>query len=175
MKIADFPASAARASVAAALAEDRAADDITTLWSVPAGLIATAKISTRQPGVAAELPVVPEVFAQTDAEVEVEVEVEVETLVADGVRLRAGDVLVRLTGSARSLITAERTVLNFLQRLCGIATVTDGFVQAVDGTPARILDTRKTAPGLRRWTSTPSPRAAAATTGSPWRRSRSRD
>ncbi|MFB6850887.1 carboxylating nicotinate-nucleotide diphosphorylase [Streptomyces sp. NPDC056121] len=143
MKIADFPASAARASVAAALAEDRAADDITTLWSVPAGLIATAEISTRQPGVAAGLPVVPEVFAQTDAEVEVE------TLVADGVRLRAGDVLVRLTGSARSLITAERTVLNFLQRLCGIATVTDGFVQAVDGTPARILDTRKTAPGLR--------------------------
>ncbi|MFE4677738.1 hypothetical protein [Streptomyces sp. NPDC056723] len=62
-----------------------------------------------------------------------------------------------------------------LQRLCGIATVTDGFVQAVDGTPARILDTRKTAPGLRRWTSTPSPRAAAATTGSPWRRSRSRE
>jgi nicotinate-nucleotide pyrophosphorylase (carboxylating) len=143
MKIAEFPASAARASVAAALTEDMAADDITTLWSVPADLIAIAEISTRQPGVAAGLPVVPEVFAQTDPEVRVE------SRVADGARVQAGAVLVRLTGPARSLITAERTVLNFLQRLCGIATVTDHFVQAVAGTPARILDTRKTAPGLR--------------------------
>ena len=143
MKIAEFPAAAARASVAAALAEDMAADDITTSWSVPADLIATAEISTRQPGVAAGLPVVPEVFAQTDPGVQIE------NLVVDGARVHAGDVLVRLTGPAHSLITAERTVLNFLQRLCGIATVTDRFVQAVAGTPARILDTRKTAPGLR--------------------------
>ncbi|WP_344666471.1 carboxylating nicotinate-nucleotide diphosphorylase [Catenulispora yoronensis] len=143
MKIAEFPVSAARASVAAALTEDMAADDITTLWSVPADLIATAEVSTRQPGVVAGLPVVPEVFARTDPQVQVE------SLVADGARVQAGDVLVRLTGPARSLITAERTVLNFLQRLCGIATFTDRFVQAVAGTPARILDTRKTAPGLR--------------------------
>lgn len=142
-RIAEFPASAARAGVAAALTEDMAADDITTLWSVPADLIATAEIRTRQAGVAAGLPVVPEVFARTDPEVQVE------CLVSDSTRLQAGDVLVRLTGPARSLITAERTVLNFLQRLCGIATVTDRFVQAVAGTPARILDTRKTAPGLR--------------------------
>ena len=143
MTIAQFPTSAARAGVAAALAEDMAADDITTLWSVPAGLVATAEISTRQSGVAAGLPVVHEVFAQADPEVRVQ------TLVQDGTRVQAGDVLIRLAGSARSLITGERTALNFLQRLCGIATVTDRFVEAVAGTGARILDTRKTAPGLR--------------------------
>ncbi|MFI8085461.1 PhzF family phenazine biosynthesis protein [Kitasatospora sp. NPDC086009] len=125
------------------MTEDRADDDVTTLWSVPADLVATAEISTRRPGIVAGMPVVREVFAQSAPEVGVE------ALVADGERVRAGDVLVRLTGAARNLITAERTVLNFLQRLCGIATVTDAFVQAVAGTPARILDTRKTAPGLR--------------------------
>nr|WP_203433877.1 carboxylating nicotinate-nucleotide diphosphorylase [Jiangella asiatica] len=72
-----------------------------------------------------------------------------EALVPDGARLTGDDVLVRLSGLARSLITGERTVLNLLQRMCGIATLTDRYVQAVGGTEARILDTRKTAPGLR--------------------------
>ena len=139
----EFPSPAARAAVTAALAEDGSSHDITTAWSVPEGLAAVAEIRARQCGIAGGLPVVAEAFAQVDPEVTVE------TLVPDGARLTDGDVLVRLSGSARSLITGERTVLNFLQRMCGIATLTDRYVQAVAGTGARILDTRKTAPGLR--------------------------
>ncbi|MFF4360258.1 carboxylating nicotinate-nucleotide diphosphorylase [Streptomyces sp. NPDC001604] len=143
MTTTEFPSAAARAAVAAALAEDASGKDITTESSVPEGLTATAEIRTRHSGIAAGLPVVAEVFAQLDPEVTVE------PAVADGVRLAEGQVLVQLSGSARSLITGERTALNFLQRMCGIATLTDRYVQAVAGTKARILDTRKTAPGLR--------------------------
>jgi nicotinate-nucleotide pyrophosphorylase (carboxylating) len=139
----EFPSQAARTAVAAALAEDESGQDITTAWSVPEGLAAVAEIRARQCGIAGGLPVVAEVFAQVDPEVTVE------ALVPDGARLTGDDVLVRLSGSARSLITGERTALNFLQRMCGIATLTDRYVQAVAGTEARILDTRKTAPGLR--------------------------
>jgi nicotinate-nucleotide pyrophosphorylase (carboxylating) len=139
----EFPSQAARTAVAAALAEDESGQDITTAWSVPEGLAAVAEIRARQCGIAGGLPVVAEVFAQVDPEVTVE------ALVPDGARLTGDDVLVRLSGSARSLITGERTVLNFLQRMCGIATLTDRYVQAVAGTEARIVDTRKTAPGLR--------------------------
>ncbi|CAM5444610.1 carboxylating nicotinate-nucleotide diphosphorylase [Streptomyces purpurascens] len=138
-----FPSQAARTAVAAALAEDESGQDITTAWSVPEGMAAVAEIRARQCGIAGGLPVVAEVFAQVDPEVTVE------ALVPDGARLTGDDVLVRLSGSARSLITGERTALNFLQRMCGIATLTDRYVQAVAGTEARILDTRKTAPGLR--------------------------
>ncbi len=139
----EFPSQAARTAVAAALAEDESGQDITTAWSVPEGLAAVAEIRARQGGIAGGLPVVAEVFAQVDPEVTVE------ALVPDGARLTGDDVLVRLSGSARSLITGERTVVNLLQRMCGIATLTDRYVQAVAGTEARILDTRKTAPGLR--------------------------
>ena len=139
----EFPSQAARTAVAAALAEDESGRDITSAWSVPDGMAAVAEIRARQCGIAAGLPVVAEVFAQVDPEVTVE------ALVPDGARLTGDDVLVRLSGSARSLITGERTALNFLQRMCGIATLTDRYVQAVAGTEARILDTRKTAPGLR--------------------------
>ncbi|MFC8231099.1 carboxylating nicotinate-nucleotide diphosphorylase [Streptomyces sp. NPDC057287] len=139
----EFPSQAARTAVAAALAEDQSGQDITTAWSVPEGMAAVAEIRARQCGITGGLPVVAEVFAQVDPEVTVE------ALVPDGARLTGDDVLVRLSGSARSLITGERTALNFLQRMCGIATLTDRYVQAVAGTEARILDTRKTAPGLR--------------------------
>ncbi|MFI8961074.1 carboxylating nicotinate-nucleotide diphosphorylase [Streptomyces sp. NPDC053493] len=139
----EFPLQAARTAVAAALAEDESGQDITTAWSVPEDLAAVAEIRARQGGIAGGLPVVAEVFAQVDPEVTVH------PLVPDGTRLTSDDVLVRLSGSARSLITGERTALNFLQRMCGIATLTDRYVQAVAGTGTRILDTRKTAPGLR--------------------------
>lgn len=102
-----------------------------------------AEVRARQCGIAGGLPVVPEIFAQVDPDVTVDV------VVPDGARLSGDDVLVRLSGSARSLITGERTMLNSLQRTCGIATLTDRYVHAVAGTGARILDTRKTAPGLR--------------------------
>ena len=141
MTTTQFPSAAGRTAVAAALAEDASGNDITTAWSVPEDLAATAEVRSRQSGIAAGLPVIAEVFAQVDPEVEIEASV------ADGARLTDGDVLLRLSGPARSLITGERTALNFLQRLSGIATLTDRYVQAVATT--RILDTRKTAPGLR--------------------------
>ncbi len=158
MTTTEFPSAAARAAAAAALVEDESGMDITTVWSVPEDLAATAEIRTRQSGIAAGLPMVAEVFTQVDPEVKVEL------AVADGARLTDGQVLVHLSGSARSLITGERTVLNFLQRMCGIATLTDRYVQAVARTRARILDTRKTAPGLRALDKYASPPAAATTT-----------
>ncbi|MGX9883777.1 carboxylating nicotinate-nucleotide diphosphorylase [Streptomyces sp. NPDC002276] len=138
-----FPSGAARRTVELALAEDAAGDDITTRWSVPAELRTEAVIITRQPGVAAGLPIVAEVFARVDPEVKVV------TVVEDGARLAPDDVLVRLSGPARSLITGERTVLNLLQRMSGIATLTRRFADVVEDLPVRVLDTRKTAPGLR--------------------------
>ncbi|MDQ1034631.1 nicotinate-nucleotide pyrophosphorylase (carboxylating) [Streptomyces sp. V3I8] len=130
-------------AVGSALAEDEATEDITTRWSVPERLRARAEIVTRQPGVVAGLSVVEAVFARVDPEVRVRAHV------ADGAAVAPGEVLLSLHGSARSLITGERTALNFLQRLCGIATSTRRYVEEVRGLPVRILDTRKTAPGLR--------------------------
>ncbi|MCX5210104.1 carboxylating nicotinate-nucleotide diphosphorylase [Kitasatospora sp. NBC_00240] len=138
-----FPIEAARRIAELALAEDAAGDDITTRWSVPAELRTEAVIITRQPGVAAGLPIVAEVFARVDPEVKVV------PVVEDGARLAPNDVLVELSGPARSLITGERTVLNLLQRMSGIATFTSHFADAVQDLPVRVLDTRKTAPGLR--------------------------
>lgn len=139
----DFPALAARDAVARALAEDGCHDDVTTRWSVPAGLRAQAEIIAKQPGVISGLPAVSEVFRQLDPDVTVEV------LVAEGTLVSPGRTLVRLTGEGRSLITGERTSLNFLQRMCGIATLTKQYADLVADLDVRVLDTRKTAPGLR--------------------------
>ncbi|MGW2391152.1 carboxylating nicotinate-nucleotide diphosphorylase [Streptomyces lydicamycinicus] len=139
----DFPALAARDAVARALAEDGCHDDVTTRWSVPAGLRAQAEIIAKQPGVISGLPAVSEVFRQLDPDVTVEV------LVAEGTLVSPGRTLVRLTGDGRSLITGERTALNFLQRMCGIATLTKQYADLVADLDVKVLDTRKTAPGLR--------------------------
>lgn len=138
-----FPLSAARDAVTRALAEDGAHDDVTTRWSVPAGLRAEAEIITKQPGVVAGLPLVAEVFGRLDPDVVVDV------LVGEGARVEPGQAVVRLAGEARSLVTGERTVLNFLQRSGGIATVTRRYVDLVADLGVTVLDTRKTAPGLR--------------------------
>lgn len=140
---ADFPTASAENAVRRALAEDATADDMTTRWSVPSNARAEARIIAREAGIVAGLPVVTEVYRQIDAEVEVA------AFVDDTASARAGDVLVRLDGPARSIITGERTALNFLQRMSGIATMARHFVDALGDLPARILDTRKTAPGLR--------------------------
>lgn len=139
----EFPESAVEAVVTLALAEDASGDDITTRWSVPEDLSAQAEIIARQSGVAAGVPVIASVFAQVDPCVEVR------ERAADGARIEPGDVLARLSGPARSLITGERTALNLLQRMCGTASLTSRHVAAVSDLPVRILDTRKTAPGLR--------------------------
>ncbi|WP_307179732.1 carboxylating nicotinate-nucleotide diphosphorylase [Streptomyces africanus] len=126
-----------------ALAEDCAGDDVTTLWAVPADARAHARILARQDGVVAGLPLLGEVYRQLGHDVEVSVRVK------DGERVQAGQSLAELTGPSRAIITGERTALNFLQRMSGIATHAAAFVDAVAGLSVRILDTRKTAPGLR--------------------------
>jgi nicotinate-nucleotide pyrophosphorylase (carboxylating) len=126
-----------------ALEEDGADADITTLSTVPEDQQASGSIVTRQAGVVAGLAVAAETFRQLDSRVTVEL------VVRDGATVAAGDVLAHLSGPARSLLSAERVALNFLGRLSGIATITARCVRAVEGTHARILDTRKTTPGLR--------------------------
>jgi nicotinate-nucleotide pyrophosphorylase (carboxylating) len=130
------------AQVRAALAEDVGSGDRTAAL-VPASAVADAAIVTREPAVLCGTAWVDEVFRQLDAGVAVA------WLRADGDALAAGDVVCRLRGPARALLTGERTALNFLQTLCGTATLARRWAQAVAGTGTRVLDTRKTVPGLR--------------------------
>lgn len=132
-----------RTAVLAALAEDQAADDVTTRWSVPADLRVEATMIAKQPGRVAGLPLVAGVFAAIDPDVSVEL------VVADGDPVVPGQLLARVSGLARSILTGERVALNFVQRMSGIATLTSAFVAAIGAHPVRLLDTRKTAPGLR--------------------------
>jgi nicotinate-nucleotide pyrophosphorylase (carboxylating) len=117
--------------------------DVTTLNTLGASVNARAAIVARGTGVAAGLFVAKLVFAEVDAKVRFK------PLVQDGAGLEAGAALAQVSGSAGSLVTAERTALNFLQHLSGIASLTRRFVDAIAGTGATILDTRKTTPGLR--------------------------
>jgi nicotinate-nucleotide pyrophosphorylase (carboxylating) len=126
-----------------ALEEDGAQYDITTLSTVPEKQTAQASIIARQEGVVAGLTVAAETFRVFDERISIHL------LVEDGAMVRPDQVLARLSGSARSLLSAERVALNFLGHLSGIATVTARCVRAVEGTQTRILDTRKTTPGLR--------------------------
>ncbi len=129
--------------IARALAEDVGDGDITTKWTVPFTKRADAKIIVKADGVVAGLGVAQWVFEAIDEAIVFAARVK------DGDRVGAGDILAEVSGSARGLLTGERVALNFLQRMSGIATMTAQFVAAVRGTKARILDTRKTAPGLR--------------------------
>ena len=126
-----------------ALEEDGAFDDITTLSTVPATQQAQATLITRQAGVVAGLSVALKTFRMLDEGIEIE------EVVPDGATVQADAVLARLHGSARSILSAERAALNFVGRLSGIATITAQCARAIEGTQARILDTRKTTPGLR--------------------------
>lgn len=134
---------AVKDSVRRALAEDIGIGDVTTLATVPAGAQAEAIILCKEEGVLAGAQVAKEAFRQ------VEDRVEVTFLFNNGERINVGDELAKLSGPGRGILVAERTALNFLQHLSGIATLTFRFVAAVDGTRAKILDTRKTTPGLR--------------------------
>mgnify|MGYP002623806721 CR=1 FL=1 len=127
----------------AALAEDIGPGDVTCAYFVDPAQQGVARIVAREPGVAAGVDVAKEVFLRVDPSLEVA------SGKLDGSLLVPGDVLLTVRGPVRSLLTAERVALNFLQRLSGIATLTRRFVDLVAETPARILDTRKTTPGLR--------------------------
>lgn len=126
-----------------ALREDAAFDDITTRAIVPKNLKAKAVLLAKQDLVLCGLPLVAATFRLLDPKIKVRAKFQ------EGARVKKGAVLAELSGPARALLSGERVALNFLQRLCGIATLTRRFVAAVRGTRAKILDTRKTTPGLR--------------------------
>jgi nicotinate-nucleotide pyrophosphorylase (carboxylating) len=125
-----------------ALAEDVGSGDVTTTTLVPAGARGRATLTQKAPGVIAGLDVAAAVFAHVDPDVVFTPRVE------EGV-WRDGGLVAEVEGATRSILTGERVALNFLQRLSGVATLTARYAQAVAGTRARILDTRKTTPGLR--------------------------
>jgi nicotinate-nucleotide pyrophosphorylase (carboxylating) len=117
--------------------------DVTTLATIPADLIYSGTMLAKANGVVAGLLVAQQSFLQVDSTVDFM------PLVKDGTPVSPGTQIAKITGKARALLTAERIALNFLQRMSGIATATSRYVAAVAGTRARILDTRKTVPGLR--------------------------
>ena len=126
-----------------ALAEDAPFGDVTSQVFVPAEAVARASVVAREPGVLAGADVLRQTFTTVDPGVVVEV------LMADGERFAAGDVLARVQGPARAVLQGERVALNLVQRMSGIATLTSRYVEAVAGTDVRVVDTRKTTPGLR--------------------------
>ena len=129
--------------IAAALKEDIGEGDITTDFFVPESLHATGRITAREKAIVAGIGAAGEVFRQVDPSIDIQI------IRPDGDEVVAGDVMIEVRGLARSILKAERVALNFLQRLCGIATLTRQFVDAIGNHPAKILDTRKTTPGLR--------------------------
>ena len=134
----------ARTLVALALAEDLGeAGDVTALATIPSDLIGSARFVARTSGVVAGLPVVALVLEAFGRDLRFE------PIRKDGDRVESGETLARVEGSMRSLLSAERTALNFLQRLGGVAGLTARFVEEVKGTRAVVLDTRKTTPGWR--------------------------
>jgi len=132
-----------RGTLLAALQEDVGPGDITTRSTVPLDALGMAKIVAKQPLIVAGIPVVAEIMHLVDPALQFA------RPVVDGAAVETGTVLGEITGRARSLLVAERTILNLLQRMSGIATLTGRYVEQVQGTKARIVDTRKTVPGLR--------------------------
>ena len=142
----DFPLTEAQTArlVKAALDEDHAANDITTLATVLPTRRVRAALVAREVGTLCGVPLALAAFCQCDDKVEIRVDIE------DAHRVETGTTVLFINGRARGLLAAERTALNFLQRLSGVASLTARYVDVVRGTRARIVDTRKTTPGWRR-------------------------
>jgi len=126
-----------------ALEEDIGGGDVTSGYFVPEDRMARAFVTVRKEGVVSGVELAEQVFREVDPQLEVQVMVE------DGSKVAPGAMLMWVEGKARSILTAERTALNFLQRLSGVATLTSRYVSLVKHTRAKILDTRKTTPGYR--------------------------
>ncbi len=130
-------------AVRLALAEDVGPGDVTSCCTISADRMGSGEIVSKEEGVIAGLDIAAEAYSQVDGKIAMV------RRVADGRRVLAGDVLAAVSGPVRGMLTAERTALNFLQRLSGVATLTRQYVERIEGTGAVILDTRKTTPGLR--------------------------
>ena len=134
-----------RRAVRAALAEDIGGGDATTLATVPKNAASVALMRAREPLTIAGLEFAEAAFKQLSPKIKIQ------RLSRDGVRVGAGETLLKISGSSRAILSAERVALNFVQRLSGVATATAQFADAIKGTGAKILDTRKTTPGWRRF------------------------
>ena len=124
-------------------AEDIGDGDHTTLCCIPAEAMGKSHLLIKEDGILAGVEVAKEVFRRFDPEMQVEV------LLGDGARVKKGDIAMIVTGKVRSLLQTERLMLNIMQRMSGIATMTHRYVQRLEGTKTRVLDTRKTTPGMR--------------------------
>ena len=148
----DWKSKRVGAILEAALAEDKVANDITTALTIPANLRASGTIIAKQPCVVAGLGCIPvflEIFARMSPTPVGRFEVVSHPEIFDGVKVRKGQTLAVIRHNAAALLSCERVILNLMQRMCGIATLTNEFVKAVAGTKTKVLDTRKTIPGLR--------------------------
>ncbi len=126
-----------------AFAEDIGDGDHTTLCCIPQDAMGKSKLLIKEEGILAGVEIAKEVFRRFDPEMKVEV------LMQDGTRVKPGDVAMIVTGRVQSLLQTERLMLNILQRMSGIATMTHKYVERLAGTKTRVLDTRKTTPGMR--------------------------
>ena len=126
-----------------AFAEDIGDGDHTTLCCIPEDAMGKSRLLIKEEGILAGVEVAKKVFAKFDPTMQVEV------LINDGAHVKVGDVAMVVTGKIRSLLQTERLMLNIMQRMSGIATMTDRYVKLLEGTGTRVLDTRKTTPGLR--------------------------
>lgn len=126
-----------------ALAEDVGAGDATTLTLVPENAQMTAHFTAREPGVAAGLTVIERLFGKIDPAVSLKIHIQ------DSEHMKRGSRIATISGPARAILTGERLALNLLQRMCGVASLTRRYVEEIAGTKGKILDTRKTMPGMR--------------------------
>ena len=124
-------------------AEDIGDGDHTTLCCIPEDAMGKSKLLIKEDGILAGIEVAKEVFTRFDPSMQVEV------LIGDGAHVKVGDVAMIVTGKVRSLLQTERLMLNIMQRMSGIATMTNRYVERLAGTKTRVLDTRKTTPGMR--------------------------
>lgn len=141
----ELTAAEIRRAVRAALAEDLGSGDVTTLATVPANAKSIAFMNAREPLTVAGIEFAVTAFRQLSPKIQIK------KTARDGQRMKAGAPLLKISGSSRAILSAERVALNFVQRLSGVASATAQFADAVKGTSARILDTRKTTPGWRRF------------------------
>jgi nicotinate-nucleotide pyrophosphorylase (carboxylating) len=141
--LSQFPAQDAQMLIRLALAEDVNTGDFTSLWTLPAKQVQTATLIAKENGVVAGLPIIPLVFSELGGDVKIE------TFINDSDSVKTGDKIATITGETKILLCGERIMLNFLQQLSGVATITNKFATALKGGKTKVLDTRKTIPGFR--------------------------
>lgn len=139
----EFPAEDALTLIRLALSEDVRTGDVTSLWTIPEKQTEHARLIAKEEGVLAGLPVIELVFRELGANVKVKLHKK------DGDVVKVGDLIAELDGTTRELLTGERTLLNFIQQLSGVATVAHRFQEALKSGHTKVLDTRKTVPGFR--------------------------